>query len=167
MGKLKDIGTTHTLRFQEPEWVAKIGTLLERTHKDYNSKNEFMTVLVKLGYEAYIAAERDAKNSGADKLSAGPYADAPETLRDIADTLKEMRGLVTELSLYMTTQFRHIHVNLALSRRMLSAVHNMTLGFAGGKAVPPEKVEDGFFDDLPVRFEEIIAKLEALSDGQW
>jgi len=76
------------------------------------------------------------------------------------DELKEMRGLLDELSLYLTTQFRHMNVNQALFRRLLSSVYNMALALAGGKAAPPDKIEDGFYDDLPARFENIIIGLE-------
>ena len=53
---MKNIEVTHTLRLYDTDFVAKLGALLERVQKYYRNKNEFMTVLLKMGYERYIAA---------------------------------------------------------------------------------------------------------------
>lgn len=155
---MKNFEVTHTLRFYDPEWVAKLGALMERVQKHYRNKNEFMTVLVKMGYESYIAADQKAQSRNNGKAAAEPVAAADDSTD--SETLKDLQNLLDELSLYVTTQFRQIQVNLSLLRRMLSSVYSMALSLSGGKAVPPEKVEDGFFDDLPARFEKIIVRLE-------
>jgi hypothetical protein len=47
------------------------------------------------------------------------------------------------------------------NQKLLSANYRMLLALTGGEKVIPQKVEDGFFDDLPTRFEKIIVNLEA------
>ena len=134
------IEVTHTLRLYDPDFIAKLSMLLESKAKHYQNKNEFMTEIMKLGYERYITAGKNAK--------------------DPTEAIKELHSLLEEQSLYIKTQFRHMHIGQALLRQIISSVYNMTLSLIDGKAVPPEKVEDGFFDDLPARFEKVIIKLE-------
>jgi AcrR family transcriptional regulator len=169
---MKNMEVTHTLRLYDPEFVAKLGCLMEREQKHYRNKNEFMTAVVKMGYERYIAAEQNAQARDAGKPR---FAEKPETESETGvpnpdctavgadnadgDTLKLLR-IVDEMSAYLTAQFRHLHVSQALLRRLISAIYNMSLSLVGGRAVPPEKVEDGFFDDLPARFEKVVVKLE-------
>ncbi len=147
---------THTIRVYESEWAMKLDALIQRVQDLYRNKNDFLVVLLKLGYESYIAAEKTA-NGSADKPASVSMLNVMG--RD-EGTIKELGAQIDELSTYMTTQFRHMNVNQSLYRRILSSVYNMMLAQIGGKMPPPEQVEQGFFDDLPARFEKIIVNLE-------
>jgi hypothetical protein len=166
---MKNMEVTHTLRLYDPEFVAKLGSLMEREQKYYRNKNEFMTAVMKMGYERYITAGQTVPPRDGVKLEYNadtpnrgnkPAPDTHDTPSQADDDTQRLLRIADELSVYLTAQFRHMHVAQALSRRMLSAVYSMALALVGGRAVPPEKVEDGFFDDLPARFEQVVVKLE-------
>jgi hypothetical protein len=147
----------HTLRLYDAEFIAKLGALMEREQRQYRNKNEFMTALVKLGYASYTAAdkaamERDGEQGVGEQAVAGKASAASE---------KGVYALLTEMTEYVTLQFRILNLYHEVYQKLLSASYRMLLALSGGERVMPQKVEDGFFDDLPVRFEKIIVKLEA------
>ncbi len=51
-------------------------------------------------------------------------------------------------------------IHIAVMEKLLASLYNMKLGDLSGEPPHPRKVEDGFFDDLPLRFEKIIFTLE-------
>lgn len=144
---MKNMEVTHTLRLYDPDFIAKLGNLMEREKEHYRNRNDFLTDIVKLGYERYIAKDN------------GITPPDPESIR--SDELKEIYPLLLEVSKYMTAQFKSMYVNHKLTHKLLSSVYNMVLSMNNDERVLPEKLEDGFFDDLPARFEKIIVNLES------
>ncbi|GHU97993.1 hypothetical protein FACS1894211_00960 [Clostridia bacterium] len=164
MKNMKNMEVTHTLRLYDADFIARLGTLMERERKYYRNKNEFMTVLLKLGYEKCIAAGQAAGRAAAPFTDAGAAAEKAAPFADRGEpadkSLKEVYPLLKELSDYLTSQFKAVSVSHALLQKLLSSVYRMMIAFVGGDRVMPQKVEDGFFDDLPARFEKIVVNLE-------
>ena len=167
---------THTLRLYDPEFIAKLGALMEREKEYHRTKNEFMTRIVKLGYESYMAAVRKREELGEvmgtivgigiltdkGKKKRGHKAGAPEvksTSKNFSETGEEsdIYLFMSELAQYFATQFKTVNTYFNLFQKLLSSVYNITL--LGGEDIIAEKAEDGFFDDLPARFEKIILNL--------
>ena len=132
---MKNMEVLHTLRLYDPDFIAKLGLLMEQEQKRYRNRNEFLTALLKRGYDGYIKGDPN-------------------------ENLKEVYPLLKELSEYLEMQFKAMTLYMELSQKLLSSNHRMLLSLAGGEKVVPKKVEDGFFDDLPARFEKIIVNLK-------
>lgn len=148
---MKNMEVTHTLRLYDPEFIAKLGSLMEREKNHYRNKNEFLTAILKMGYERYIAAANKAHPGG---------KRTPMATDDADDNIKELYPLLVELSNYLTTQFKSICVNHTLFQKLLSSIYNIVMSLNEGNRLMPQLVNDGFYDDLPARFENIILKLE-------
>lgn len=145
---MKNLEVVHTLRLYDADFIAKLGTLMEKEKNHYRNKNEFLTAVLKMGYEQYVKA---AAASGA---KAGP---CPLDNEDI----KEIKPVLDSLSELITAQYKRMQLEYALTRKMLSSMYNILRSFNNDERLMPEKVDDGFYDDLPARFEKIIVRLEA------
>lgn len=145
---MKNFEVQHTIRLYDPNLIAEIGRTLEAHHKEYRNKNEFLTEILRLGIKQ--------KNLSATNSSDVPL-DAKESL---TKEVEDIQAITREMSKYLTTQFKKLYIHLTVAERLLSAIYNMELGDLSGAPPLAEKVEDGFFDDLPARFEKIILTLE-------
>jgi hypothetical protein len=154
---MKNMEVLHTLRLYDADFIAKLGTLLEREKTRYRNKNEFMTAIVKQGYASYIAAAKkadgDAASAGAangGKDGAGVFgAAAPR--KGAADADGDAKGVslfLTEMNDYITLQFRIISIYHEVYQKMLSAIYRMQISSSGGDKVSQASVEAGFYDDL-------------------
>lgn len=154
--EMKNMEVTHTLRLYDPEFIAKLGGLMEQEKKHYRNRNEFLTEIVKLGYIKYLerdcdrAREKAARESGNDDTLSD---DSPDQNTDGYKTL-------LRLSECIMTQLKNLYVNQKIMHKLLSAVYNLMLKSADNELLE-EKAEEGFFDDLPARFENIVVNLKA------
>ena len=147
---MKNFEVLHTLRIYEPELVVKLDLLMEKLQGLFKNKNEFLTALLKRGYESYTGTSvlnASALGAGAENSEAG-------------ESLKEILRLLKEVSEHLILQFKVMSIYHTLTHKLLSAVYRMELAQSGGEKVIPAKIEDGFYDDLPERFEKIITSLE-------
>ena len=141
---MKNFEVQHTIRIYDPELIAEIGRTFDAHHREFKNKNEFLTHLLRLGVKAMKATPPTAPSGAA----VPPVA----AVQAVMDELKDIRAITSETSKYLTTQFKKLYI--------LAAIYNMQLGELSGTPPLPQKVEDGFFDDLPLRFEKIIVSLE-------
>ena len=148
---MKNFEVQHTIRLYDPELIAAIGQAYDDHRKEFRNKNEFLTYLLRLGLKVLNSPPPKTPASG---------AMPPCSAETLADEVKAVREIVTETSKYLTTQFKKLYIHIAIAEKLLSATYNMKLGDLSGTPPMPEKVEDGFFDDLPMRFEKIILTLE-------
>ena len=147
---MKNFEVQHTIRLYDPELIATIGRTYDAHSKEFRNKNEFLTELLRLGVEALNSSPLPPDPNG------GP---APAAAQAAMDEIKEIRAIASETSKYLLTQFKELHIHIALAEKLLSSVYNMELGKLAGTPPMPQKVEDGFFDDLPMRFEKIAISL--------
>lgn len=148
---MKNFEVQHTIRLYDPELIAAIGQAYDDHRKEFRNKNEFLTYLLRLGLKVLNSPPPNTPASG---------AIPPCALESLADEVKSVREITGETSKYLTTQFKKLYIHIAVAEKLLSAIYNMKLGDLSGTPPIPQKVEDGFFDDLPMRFEKIILTLE-------
>ncbi|MCL2369692.1 MAG: hypothetical protein FWC80_00450 [Firmicutes bacterium] len=137
---------TQVLRLYDSEFAAKIKALQKKEQKQFKSNNEFLTALLRLGYESYVN-ENKSEVIGT----------------DVGQCIKEIKDIVTQTAEYEILRFRTLELYQEVFQRLLSASYRMLLALTGGEKVMPQKIEDGFFDDLPARFNKILASLTSKS----
>lgn len=87
----------------------------------------------------------------------GPAAAA---LDKLYDELRKIESITDETGKFLKVQGQKTDAHIAVMEKLLASLYNMNLGELSGVPPLPRKVEDGFFDDLPPRFEKIILTLE-------
>ena len=111
-----------------------------------------MTCLIRLGVDALKAKPPTAPAS-----AAVPPAAA---LNKLYDEMRKIESIADETGKFLKVQGRKTDAHIAVMEKLLASLYNMNLGELSGVPPLPRKVEDGFFDDLPPRFEKIILMLE-------
>lgn len=139
-----------TIRLYDPELIYAIEQTYQAHKNEFKSKNEFMTELLRLGLKA---------------MGLPPNAPAgasfpPPALAELSPMLAKIQELMEETSKVITVQFKQILLYMKIVLNLISSVYNMQLGDLSGLPLLPQKVEDGFFDDLPMRFDKLILDFE-------
>ena len=142
----------YTIRLYDPDLVVEIGNLYKAHTKEFRNKNEFMTCLIRLGVDVL-----NAKPPSAPASAAVPPAAAWDKLYD---ELRKIESITDETGKFLKVQGQKTDAHIAVMEKLLASLYNMNLGELSGVPPLPRKVEDGFFDDLPPRFEKIILTLE-------
>ena len=150
---MKNFEVQHTIRLYDPELIAEIGRAFDAHHREFRNKNEFLTELLRLGVKQMNPVPPTPTNNG----SIPPCAAAD----DLTNEIKEIHAITTETAMYLKTQFKKLYVHVAVTEKLLAAIYNINTSELAGTPPLSEKVEDGFFDDLPMRFEKIIVSLES------
>lgn len=148
---MKNFEVQHTIRLYDPELIAEIGHTYETHSKEFRNKNEFLTELLRLGVKTMNALPPNTP-----KGNMAP----PTEFLDLAEAIGRVLEESEETSRLLTAHYNKLSVHLDITRRLLSSIYNMQLGELMGEPPLPKKVSDGFFDDLPLRFEKIILSLE-------
>lgn len=149
---MKNFEVQHTIRLYDPELIAEIGHTYEAHCREFRNKNEFMTELLRLGVKTM--------NSVPPKTPASGAAVPPAAFTEMRDIIGKVLELSEETDKYITMQFKKLYVNLEIIERLLSSIYAMQFGELTDEPPLPRKIEDGFFDDLPFRFQNLIVKLE-------
>lgn len=150
---MKNFEVQHTIRIYEPELIAEIGRAFDAHHREFRNKNEFLTEVLRHGIKDFGPAP-----CGKDLNLSEPSCAATDNLKD---EIKKIQEISTETALYLKTQFKKLYVHVAVVEKLLAAIYNIKTSELAGTPPLSEKVEDGFFDDLPMRFEKIIVSLES------
>lgn len=150
---MKNFEVQHTIRLYDPELIAEIGRLFDLHHREYKNKNEFLTEVLRLGVKQMNFVPPTTPTGGA----IPPCA----VTSDLTDEIKEIHAISTETAQYLKTQFKKLYVHVAVAEKLLAAIYNIKTSELAGTPPLAEKAEDGFFDDLPMRFEKIIVSLES------
>ena len=157
----------YTIRLYDPDLVVEIGNLYKAHSKEFRNKNEFMTCLIRLGVDALNATPPTAPAAAAvppamalDKL----YEEMRkiESITDETGKFLKVQGQKVDIETgkFLKVQGQKVDIHIAVMEKLLASLYNMKLGDLSGEPPHPRKVEDGFFDDLPVRFAKIILTLE-------
>lgn len=149
---MKNFEVQHTIRIYDPELISAIGKAYEKHGSEFRNKNEFMTYLIRLGV--------DVLNSTPPTSPASAAVPPAAALDKLYEEVKHIDALSSETGKYLQTQFRKMYIHIAVMERLLSSIYNMKVGDISGTPPIARKVEDGFFDDLPLRFEKLILTLE-------
>lgn len=150
---MKNFEVQHTIRLYDPELIAEIGKVFDAKHREYRNKNEFFTDVLRLGIK-----EMKDVTVIPEINSATPNCVMTDA---VLCELKQLQTLSTEVAQYVKIQFKRMYVHIAIAEKLLAAIYNVKVGELAGTPPIAEKVEDGFFDDLPMRFEKIIVSLES------
>ncbi len=142
----------YTVRLYDPDLVVEIGNLYKAHSKEFRNKNEFMTCLIRLGVDALKAKPPTAPAS-----AAVPPAAA---LNKLYDEMRKIESIADETGKFLKVQGRKTDAHIAVMEKLLASLLQYEFRRTFGRAAVTEKVEDGFFDDLPPRFEKIILMLE-------
>lgn len=142
----------YTIRLYDPDLVVEIGNLYKAHSKEFRNKNEFMTCLIRLGVDALKATPPSAPAA-----AAVPPALA---LDKLYEEMQKIENISDETGKFLKVQSKKVEAHIAVIEKLLASLYNMNLGALSGSPPLPHKVEDGFFDDLPLRFEKIILTLE-------
>mgnify|MGYP001039142622 FL=1 len=81
-------------------------------------------------------------------------------MNKLYDEMRKIESIADETGKFLKVQGRKTDAHIAVMEKLLASLYNMNLGELSGVPPLPRKVEDGFFDDLPPRFEKIILMLE-------
>lgn len=150
---MKNFEVQHTIRLYDPELISEIGRAFDTHHREFRNKNEFLTELLRLGVKQM--------NPVPPVSPVGNPIPPCATTDDLKDEIKKIQEISTETALYLKTQFKKLYVHVAVAEKLLAAIYNIKTSELAGTPPLSEKVEDGFFDDLPMRFEKIIVSLES------
>ena len=142
----------YTIRLYDPDLVVEIGNLYKAHSKEFRNKNEFMTCLIRLGVDALNAMPPTTP-----AVAAVPPATA---LDKLYEEMRKIESITDETGKFLKVQGQKVDIHIAVMEKLLASLYNMNLGELSGSPPLPRKVEDGFFDDLPVRFAKIILTLE-------
>jgi|GEM_PF-5054090 len=163
---MKNMEVTHTLRLYDTEFISKLGMLMKREQKHFRTKNEFMTRILMLGYDAYMSALNRNEERAGTIVGVGIVSDNRQKARrkKVSVEISDIKGdkgmddiyqLLSELTEYLVVQFKTIDVRNFAYQKMLSAVYHILLDFVGEDIVA-QKADEGFFDDLPIRFTKLL-----------
>lgn len=150
---MKNFEVQHTVRLYDPELIAAIGRVMDSKHRDYRNKNEFLTEVIRLGI----------KQMKSDITTPQINDTTPNCVMidNVLNEFKQLHNLSKDIAMYLKTQFKKTYVHIAVVEKLLAAIYNIKTSELAGTPPLAEKVDDGFFDDLPMRFEKIIVSLES------
>jgi len=148
---MQNFTVTQTVRLYNPSLIAE----LARQHEDeahiYRNRNEFMTRIIELGLEA------NAKNKA--RAPKEPFSKEKTAKEPPADETDELTDLLLKIHDNLSERLTIMLAKLALQQKLLCALYNIALALNNGETLFSEKIESGFYDDAPHRFEEILADI--------
>jgi hypothetical protein len=154
-----DFSDKLSVRIYDKSEIAKLTALMEREQAYYQSKNDFLSALLMIGCDCYIAAAKKADAEGGTDIGSA----RPETIRGIVkeDTgATDTYNLVKDMCDYIIMQFKGLSLYHEINQDLTASNYRMLLSLIGGEKVLPSKIEQGFFDDLPARFEAAVVSLD-------
>lgn len=150
---MKSFETKMTLRLYDTAFVQELESTYKASGERFESKNHFLTVLLKIGLAEKLKADFSKRFSSANK------ADDP--------TLEQIRQLIEDLHINNKQQVQELLAHLQISEKLTAAVYNMLLALSEDERISTAQVEAGFYDELPERlvsdlrelFKQIIVRL--------
>jgi hypothetical protein len=136
---MQNFEVQYTVRIYDPSLISKIAKQYESEAGKYRNKNEFFTDVIELGLDAKSKKTAAAKEP-----------------RDEKD---DLYALLLKVFDYVSKQFKTLYAKETALERLLCAVYNIAAALNNGETLFAEKIESGFYDDLPARFEKILADI--------
>jgi len=144
MNTNNDFEVKYTVRLYEPALNSELSNQYDKVQKSFKNKNEFFKHIIELGLNA------NRKLMKAD-TKRKPAVECEED---------DMYLLLMEIFKYTSKQFRKIYVNHNVLQGLLCSMYNILLSMNNGERLFTEKITDGFYDDLPERFLDLIEDLK-------
>ena len=132
----------YTIRIYDPALIAELTSQSKKVAEKYHNKNEFLTHIIALGLE-----------SDRRQAAAGHSAKEPRDEKD------DLYALQREVFDYMAVQFKTLYIKLCLIEHLACSTYNIAYALNNGETLFSEKIESGFYDDIPARCEKIIVDL--------
>lgn len=148
---MKSFETKITLRLYDVEFIGNLESVYKASGERYESKNHFLTELIKLGL--------------AEKLKA----DAEKRERvigcDCSEQLKQIIHMVGDIHFCNKAQVERLMAHLQISEKLSSAIYNMLMAITDNDIISAKQVKDGYYDDLPIRLvNEFTQLMDTLAD---
>jgi hypothetical protein len=133
----------YTIRLYDPSLISELALQYEKEATTYKNKNEFMTNIILLGLKA-----KKASASG-NKKSAQSFEDEKD----------DLYALLLKVFDYIAAQFKSVYVKETMLENLLCSVYHIALSLNNGESLFAEKIESGFYDNIPARFEKLLDEL--------
>jgi hypothetical protein len=135
---MQNFEVKYTIRLYDPSLISELATQFEKEAKTYKNKNEFFTHIIELGLKANRKERADKE----------PH-----------DEKDDLYALLLKIFNYISEQFKTLHVKETLLERLLCSVYNIAVALNNDETLFSEKIESGFYDNIPARFEKILEDL--------
>lgn len=136
--------TKITIRIYDTAFARAVDEKYMESGERFESKNHFLVSLIRLGLERYVLEEK-AKAQG---------TGATDTDKAIA----EIKNLLDELIKYSRKQSEISNAHHEVCEKLVSSVLTVVLALSQNEDVDKQAVEDGAFEELADRLEQIILK---------
>ena len=136
---MQNFEVKYTIRLYDPTLISELANQFEKEAATYRNKNEFFTHIIELGLNANRKGKQKAKTPQDEKDNQ--YA----LLRSVFD--------------YMAVQFKTLYIKLCLIEHLTCATYNIANALNNGETLFTEKIESGFYDDVPTRYKKILDDL--------
>ena len=148
--------TKMTLRLYDQKLINRLNESYEASGERYESKNHFLTELIKRGYEE-LAQEQGLRNK----------SDRTEHSNVESNIILQIHELVGELYLYNKRQVEEIVSRFGISEKLMTAVYNMLIAIVNDERISTKQVEEGFYDELPNRLKKELEKIRDETRKRW
>lgn len=146
---MKSFETKMTLRLYDTDFVNRLETVYKASGERYESKNHFLTELLKAGLAEKLKADAIKRND------IRPDAEC-------SGLLGQIRTMIEDMHVCNKAQVEQLMAHLQISEKLSSAIYNMLVAITDDDRISVKQVEDGFYDDLPER---LIREFQCLIDA--
>ena len=132
-----------TVRIYDVELVNRIKDLEKQLKNIYHSKrNPFLVDCIIKGMEVIERDRLGIKN--------------PKDLKELYDEVHKTFEKLNELMKLCETTSKECMANITVNQKLLTNNYNMLLGLSEEAPIDRESVEEGIYEKLPNRFEEML-----------
>jgi hypothetical protein len=129
----------YTVRLYDPKLISAIAAEYEKEAHIYRNKNEFFTDVISLGLQAKTKKKQKDKT--------------PQEEKD------DLYALLLKVFDYLAVQFKTLYIKQCLLEHLTCSTYNIAVALNNNETLFSEKIESGFYDDMPSRYEKMIAGL--------
>lgn len=146
---MKSFEVNLTLRLYDTALVATIEKMYKEGGERYESKNHFLTQLIKIGIETV-----QGKSIG--KNNVKEFTEMPN---EYAESIGQIQRLFQDMHNHNKNQVELLLAHLSISEKMSAAIYHMLLAIIEDESISKFHLENGFYDDLPQR---LISEMQKL-----
>ncbi len=148
--------TKMTLRLYNQKFINRLNDAYEASGERFESKNHFLTELIKRGYEELAREQR---------LRGG--SSRTEHTEIESSVILQIHELVGELYLYNKRQVEEIVARFGISEKLMTSIYNMLIAILNDERISTKQVEEGFYDELPNRLKKELEKIRDETRKRW
>lgn len=143
--------TPITVRIRNTDLLGKINGILKAEPFEYANKNELLIELLTLGVNEKYKTMPAGKNVETEKK--------PVCETETKKLLREIKELLEDMHTYDKKHIEGLLAHFKMSERLSAAIYNLVVSVVTDKPVTFSQIELGYFDELPSRFVEFLARL--------